>query len=67
MGMFSQTIALDLATALLARHEALGLSGDDADALFEDLTEKLDDVSIHGLVNWVDVWAQKPIAESGNT
>jgi hypothetical protein len=60
MGMFSQTIAQDWSTAVLTKHDSLGLSEEQADTMFEEITDKLNDVSVHCLLDWVDVWAQKP-------
>lgn len=67
MGMFSQTIAQDWSTAVLTKHDSLGLSEQQADTMFEEISDKLNDVSIHCLLDWVDVWAQKPSLERVST
>lgn len=61
MGVFSQTICLDLAIAVLGKHDVLGLNEKQADALFQDISIWLDDASLHSSIDWVDVWAQKPL------
>lgn len=67
MGIFSQTICQDLAVAVLGKHDMLGLDEKQADTLFDDLTARLDDVSVRRLLDWVDVWAQKPLSSRDAT
>lgn len=65
MGVFSQTICLDLAVAVLGKHDILGIDEKGADALFRDMSTSFDDGSIRASIDWVDVWAQKPPLGSG--
>lgn len=67
MGLFSQTICQDLAIAVLGKHDMLGISETQADDLFHNLTTTLDDTSVHSLLDWVDVWAQKPLTAVNTT
>ncbi|KAF4126485.1 Methyltransferase domain [Geosmithia morbida] len=60
MGLFCRTICEDLLVALTSRHAAMGLSEEEATQLTCDFYQTSNDTSIHGWMDWIDVWAQKP-------
>lgn len=60
MGMFSQSITEEFAKAMLAKHDAMGLTTTEADELVHDLLNEMDELSVHCMLDWVDVWAQRP-------
>lgn len=59
-GMFSQTVSEDWAAALLSRPATLGLSEEEAAQLAQKLFDANNNPTIHGYLDWIDVWAQKP-------
>lgn len=61
MGLFNQHIVEDWASAILARHAAMGLGNEEAAKLVQDISDSANDPSVHALIDWVDVWAQKPV------
>jgi hypothetical protein len=62
MGLFSRTSTGEWAMAMLAANNAMGITEEAADRLAERLVDALDDVAVHGSMDWLDVWAQKPSA-----
>ncbi|EGX92821.1 UMTA methyltransferase family protein [Cordyceps militaris CM01] len=61
MGLFQQTIILDFALAVLARHDILGLDQDEAAELGQQVVDCVHDPGMHAYMDWADVWAQKPV------
>lgn len=60
MGMFCQSVCEDLVAALSTRHAALGISEEEAGRMSGEFLRAANDLSVHGWLDWVDVWAQKP-------
>jgi len=61
MGMFLQDITEDWACAFLGRPDTMGLGEADAVRLIHELSDAFRDGEMHAYLDWVDVWAQKPL------
>ena len=62
MGMFCQSICEDWVSALLTRHEIMGISEQEADRLGHGIYEAFNNPRIHAQLEWIDCWAQKPLS-----
>ncbi|KAF7558990.1 hypothetical protein G7046_g5181 [Stylonectria norvegica] len=62
MGMFCQIIAEDWITSLLPRTDTMGLTEEEADKLGRSLFDAFNNPRIHASLDWIDVWAQKPLS-----
>lgn len=58
--MFHQSITIDFVSAVLARHEIMELSEEEATELGQDIFDSFNDVSRTAVVDWGEVCAQKP-------
>ena len=60
MGLFNQNICDDFIPALLAKHEAMGLTAAEAEKLGQDVWDGFSDPKIHAKLRYYATWAQKP-------
>ena len=60
VAMFHQSITMDFVSAMLARHEIMELTEEDATELGQQIFDSFNDVSRQAVVDWGEVWAQKP-------
>lgn len=59
--LFHQSVTIDFVSAVLTKYEVMGLSEEAATQLWQDVYDSFDDPDAMAVVNWVDVWAQKPL------
>lgn len=62
MGVFSQDLCTDWIIALLSRNETMGLTVEEADELGQNILDAYNNPRIHGQLDWIDCWAQKPLS-----
>ena len=60
MGIFNQIINTEWMRTMLHRHDEMGISGDEAAALGQEILDAFNDPDIHAAIVWMDCWAQKP-------
>ncbi|CAI6089763.1 hypothetical protein V2G26_006830 [Clonostachys chloroleuca] len=60
IGSFAQSIVEDWGSAMMAKHEVMGLSSDEANQLLQDLFDSFNDLSLHGMFDWIEFLGQKP-------
>lgn len=60
-GMFHQTILAEFTTTIMARHGAMDMDAEEAEALTQRVLKAFDDPKIHAYMDWGSVWAQKPL------
>ena len=61
VAMFHQSITIDFVSAVLARHEIMELSEEDATELGQQIFDSFYDASRQAVVDWGEVCAQKPL------
>lgn len=62
IGMFAQTLTEDFTHAIMAKHETLGLTEEEANKFEQETFDIFNDTRIHAQIPYLDVWAQKPAA-----
>lgn len=60
MGIFNQIIHSDWIPNMLAKHEAMGLTAEEAHQLGQDILDAFNNTDLHGMNEYIDCWAQKP-------
>ncbi|KAK2616423.1 hypothetical protein QQS21_000665 [Conoideocrella luteorostrata] len=62
MGMFNQIIHAHLLPTLFVKHEAMGITNDEAQDIGQEILDAFNDTDLHTCNEWIDCWAQKPLA-----
>jgi hypothetical protein len=60
MGLFNLSIFEDFVPAMLAKHEYMGISADEADRLVRETLAMMHDVRNRAQIKFVNFWAQRP-------
>lgn len=60
MGLFCQSFTEDFIAALLAKHDVMGLTEDEAEEFWDKVVDTFNNSRIHAQLDFLDCWAQKP-------
>ncbi|OAA43603.1 UMTA methyltransferase family protein [Metarhizium rileyi] len=63
MGIFNQIIHSEWLPNMFLKHEAMGITADEADSIGQEILDAFNDPSIRSYNIWADCWAQKPLTE----
>jgi hypothetical protein len=61
MGLFSQIIQAEWLPNMFVKHDALGITADEAQRLEKEILDAFDDCHLRTYQIWMDCWAQKPL------
>ena len=61
MGLFNQSLCDGFIPAILTKHEAMGMTVEEAQKLADDIGKAFNDTRIHAVMGYYAVWGQKPL------
>ncbi|KAK9436996.1 UMTA methyltransferase family protein [Metarhizium brunneum] len=61
MGIFNQIIHSEWLPSMLLKHEAMGISADEAESVGQEILDAFNDPNVRSYNVWLDCWAQKPL------
>lgn len=61
MGLFNQSLCDDWVIAMLTKHDAMGMTAEEANSFLHKLLNDFDNPRIHAQLDYIDCWAQKPL------